>query len=95
MKFFTITNEDFAQILRDFRNHGTPHSNLLSTFGNFHMAVSNDREVYHLFFHCAEFFFIVEYIYKFELAQVEGDIEQFSLQMSRYFPSVHITPSRA
>jgi hypothetical protein len=95
MKFFTITNVDFAQILRDFRNYGTPHSNLLHSFGNFHLAISNDREVYHLFFHCAEFYFIMEYIYKMELVQVEGDVEQFSLQMSRHFPPVHITPSKA
>jgi len=91
-KFFTITTKGFSQILRDFRAYGTPHSNLLHTFGNMHMAVSNDRAVYHLFFHCAESYFIVEYIYNLELAQVEGDLEAFKQQMHQYFPSVEVIP---
>ena len=93
MKFFTLTNEDFAKILRDFRAYGTPHSNYLQSFGkNFFLATSPERDVYHLFFGCGEFHFVVEYIYKLELAQVEGDVDAFVRQMHEYFPTVQVNP---
>ena len=91
-KFYTITNEDFAEILRSFRGYGTPHSNFLQVFGNFYLVTSPDREVYHLFFGCAEFNFVVEYIYRMELAHVSGTagLDQFERTMHEYFSTVRL-----
>jgi hypothetical protein len=97
MKFYTISNEDFAQILRDFRAYGTLHSNYLQAFGNFYLITSPDREVYHLVFSCAEFNFVIEYIHRMELAQVSGSagLNQFERTMHEYFQTVRLLPSGA
>lgn len=96
---YSITKEQFAQILRDFRAYGTPVSCSFETFGNFTLVKDSERTTYHLVFACADGSFVAEIMPKLELVQVvcqnfkpmQFDAQKFfDVAMNTFFPSVKL-----
>jgi hypothetical protein len=96
---YTITKEELAKILRDFRAYGTPISCTLEQFGNFTLIKSDDRNTYHLVYADAEGSFVAEIISHIELLQVKSSQFTnvvyysggfFEYAMKRAFPHVEL-----